>query len=123
MGSDVLRDIDHLQLAMPEGQEQAVRDFYGGILKMREVEKPEALRRRGGLWFTLGDRQVHLGVERDFRPAGKAHPGFLVEDMTALRAALISAGYPIIDDEPLPGYEHFYSTDPFGNRLEFLKKL
>ena len=119
----MLQDIDHIQLAMPKGEEPAARAFYGSLLGMKEIAKPENLQARGGVWFTLGDRQVHLGIESDFHAAKKAHPAFLVDDLDTLRTTLSTAGYPIIDDEPLPGHKRFYSRDPFGNRLEFLKRL
>ncbi len=81
------------------------------------------MRNRGGLWFSLGARQFHLGVEQDFAPARKAHPAFLVEDVAALRAALEANGHAVVSDEPLPGYDRIYAHDPFGNRLEFLKPV
>lgn len=116
----MLRDIDHVLLAMPRGREDAAREFYGRLLGMNEIEKPEKLTRLGGVWFTLGERQIHLGVEDEFRPARKAHAAFLVRDLKALEARLRAAGCSVIADESLPGYERFYSFDPFGNRLEFL---
>ena len=116
----MLKDIDHVQLAMPEGREDAARAFYGAVLGLPEIAKPPNLRSRGGVWFDLGHRQVHLGVQADFRPATKAHPAFLTDDLEGLRTRLHSQGFPIIEDEPLPGFDRFYSTDPFGNRLEFL---
>lgn len=119
----MLKDIDHVQIAMPEGQEARARAFYAGVLGLRELDKPEHLRKRGGLWFSLGARQFHLGADRDFVPARKAHPGFLVEDMQRLRSALEANGYPVVSDEPLPGYDRIYAHDPFGNRLEFLKPI
>lgn len=119
----MLQDIHHLLLAIPHGQEAAARKFYCELLGMPEIEKPESLSGRGGLWLAVGDRQVHLGVEDDFRPARKAHPAFLVDDLEALKAALRSKGCPVIEDELLPGYERFFSADPFGNRLEFLRRL
>ena len=119
----MLIDIDHVQLAMPKGEEQAARFFYGDALGLKEIEKPENLRARGGVWFVLGTRQVHLGVEANFTPATKAHPGFVVRDLDLLRERLVSAGFPVIEDESRPGYERFYSKDPFGNRLEFLRSL
>jgi catechol 2,3-dioxygenase-like lactoylglutathione lyase family enzyme len=105
---------------MPEGEEEAARQFYGVILGLEEIEKPSNLERRGGVWFTLSTRQIHLGVQADFRPATKAHVAFVVEDLDLIRSRLQQAGCPIVSDEPLPGYERFYSADPFGNRLEFL---
>lgn len=118
----MLLDIDHVQIAMPRGQEQAARRFYGGLLGLEEIEKPEHLRARGGLWFRLGDRELHLGVEDDFRPANKAHPAFMVDDYAGLTAKLKAEGYPRLEDDPREGYERCFSNDPFGNRLEFLQK-
>ncbi len=119
----MLNDIDHMLLAMPRGEEDVARSFYGNLLGLNEIEKPPNLRARGGVWFTLGTKQLHLGVEPNFTPAKKAHPAFLVDDLDHLKEKLVAAGFPIIDDEPLHGYDRFYSNDPFGNRLEFLRPL
>lgn len=119
----MIRDIDHIQLAMPRGQEEAARAFYSALLGLQEIEKPDNLKTRGGVWFTLGQRQLHLGVEDGFAPARKAHPALLVDDLQELQTLLSTHGYPIMTDEQLPGYQRFYSNDPFGNRIEFLKKI
>lgn len=113
--------IDHLQIAAPEGCEEASREFYGTILGMKEIEKPEALRARGGCWFQCGEQQLHIGVEREFRAAKKAHPAFAVENLEELRQILVSHGVAVTDDEHLPGVRRFYAWDPWGNRLEFLE--
>jgi catechol 2,3-dioxygenase-like lactoylglutathione lyase family enzyme len=113
--------IDHVQIAAPEGCEAAAREFYGGVLSMQELEKPPKLRARGGCWFRCGDQQLHIGVQRDFRPAKKAHPAFAVPDLDELRAALRQRRAPVIDDDALPGSRRFYSEDPWGNRLEFVE--
>lgn len=113
--------IDHIQIAAPEGCEPAARDFYGLILGMSEVEKPHTLRARGGCWFQCGSQQVHIGVERDFRPAKKAHPAFAVDHLKELRETLIARGVTVIDDEGLPDVRRFYTHDPWGNRLEFIE--
>jgi len=114
--------IDHLQIAGPPGCERAAREFYGAILGLTELEKPEPLRARGGCWFACGDQQLHIGVETDFRPARKAHAAFAVNDLDALRAALSRHNCKIIDDEALPDTRRFYSEDPWGNRLEFVER-
>ena len=85
----MLSDIDHVQLAMPKGEEKAARSFYGDVLGLKEIDKPENLRARGGVWFALGARQVHLGVEANFSPATKAHPGFHVHDLDLLKDRLL----------------------------------
>jgi len=113
--------LDHLLLAMPCGKEAEARAFYGGLLGLLELKKPPNLEVRGGVWFALGTQQLHLGVEKDFRPALKAHPAFLVQDLGGLRARLQHHGYAPYEDEPLGGYKRFYVADPFGNRLELLE--
>jgi catechol 2,3-dioxygenase-like lactoylglutathione lyase family enzyme len=104
--------IDHVQVAAPPGCEAEARAFYGGVLGLREVEKPTALQARGGVWF----EQLHVGVEEDFRPARKAHPAFVVDDLDALASRIGDVHW----DDAVPGVRRFYAFDPFGNRLEFL---
>jgi catechol 2,3-dioxygenase-like lactoylglutathione lyase family enzyme len=113
--------LDHVQLAMPAGKEDEARRFYSDVIGLLEIAKPANLAARGGVWFALGEQQLHLGVEAAFRPAKKAHPAFRVTDLAALRRQLIAAGQSPVDDEPLPDYHRFYLYDPFGNPLEFLE--
>lgn len=115
--------LDHVQLAMPPSREEEARAFYAGLLGIPEAPKPANLARRGGCWFQQGALKVHLGVEAEFRPARKAHPAFLVDDLAALAAALAAAGHPARNDEPLEGYERAYVDDPFGNRIELMQRL
>jgi len=115
-------DLDHVQLAMPSGGENEARAFYGELLGLPEVAKPANLARRGGVWFQTGDRQLHLGIEDDFRPARKAHPALLVRDLEKFRQHLVAHGQAPQDDEPLLGCRRFYLNDPFGNRLEFIER-
>ena len=114
--------LDHVQLAMPAGKEQEARGFYAVLLGIPERPKPEHLIVRGGVWFENGAVKVHLGVDGNFRPARKAHAGLLVASLKPVVARLRSAGYQIVEGEPLPGYAHVYVDDPFGNRLELLEK-
>ena len=115
--------LDHVQLAMPAGEEDKARTFYVGLLGLAEVPKPENLAKRGGVWFEAGSLKLHLGVEAEFRPAKKAHPALLVRNLPALLAAATTAGYPPVTDEPLPGYTRAYLADPFGNRIELLEPI
>jgi catechol 2,3-dioxygenase-like lactoylglutathione lyase family enzyme len=115
--------IDHVQLAMPPGEEDEARRFYGGVLGLPEQPKPPNLAVRGGCWFGTDGVVLHLGVEDGFRPARKAHPALLVEDLPALVARLHEAGVAVVEDEPLPGYDRVYVADPFGNRIELLEPL
>ncbi len=113
--------IDHVQLAMPVGGEAVAREFYHQALGIPEIPKPPHLARRGGCWFEHGSLKVHLGVEADFRPARKAHPALLVENLGALIERLNSFGYIAREDEPLEGYHRVYVDDPFGNRIELME--
>ena len=113
--------IHHVQVTMPAGREADARAFYGGLLGFAEVAKPDNLAKRGGCWFETGNLQVHLGVEKDFSPATKAHVAYEVNDLDAMRGRFAAAGVAIIEDEPLPGYRRFYVADPFGNRVEILQ--
>lgn len=115
--------IHHVQIAIPAGGEEAARHFYGEMLGLREVEKPGNLRKRGGVWFETGNLQLHLGVDAAFRPALKAHVAFQVADSAGLRRRLLAARYDVVDDEPLAGFERFYVSDPFGNRIEVLEPI
>jgi catechol 2,3-dioxygenase-like lactoylglutathione lyase family enzyme len=115
--------LDHLLLAMPRGREAEARAFYGELLGLKELTKPSNLASRGGVWFVLGNQQLHLGIEAEFQPARKAHPAFLVRDLRNLRIKLEEKGFDTYQDEPLEGYDRCYVADPFGNRLELMETL
>jgi catechol 2,3-dioxygenase-like lactoylglutathione lyase family enzyme len=112
--------IDHVQLAAPPGAEPAARGFYGDLLGMDELEKPQALRARGGVWFACGAHELHIGIEEPFAPARKAHPALAVDDLDALAERLSAAGVEVMWDDAIPGVRRFYAADPFGNRLELV---
>lgn len=115
--------IHHVQLACPPGSEPVLREFYGGVLGLEELRKPAALAARGGCWFRGHGIELHLGVEQDFRPARKAHPGLQVSGLDAWADRLRDAGYPVRFDDEFPGMRRFYTHDPNGNRLEFLEPI
>ena len=117
----MLSAVDHVQLAAPPGSEDALRTYYQDVLGMTEIPKPPALAARGGCWFAHGSVQLHLGIEADFRPARKAHPGLRVTGIEAYAARLAERGATVVWDDNLPGHRRFYSEDPVGNRLEFLE--
>lgn len=121
--ADSFMGLHHVQLAIPPGVEERCREFWVGILGFQELEKPPTLAARGGCWFRGGGVEVHLGVERDFRPAAKAHPGILIADLDALAAHLTGDGVVVEWDDNVPRMRRFYASDPWGNRLEFLEPL
>jgi Glyoxalase/Bleomycin resistance protein/Dioxygenase superfamily len=89
--------------------------------RLVEKAKPPQLIARGGCWFVSGGLQVHLGVEKDFVPARKAHPAFIVDDLAGMVAEAKQAGYKITADEPIEGCERRNIDDPFGNRIELIE--
>ena len=112
-----------MQLAAPPGCEREARRFFGDLLGLEELEKPEPLRSRGGVWFALGGGgQLHIGVEEPFASARKAHPALRLPDaeLDDLARGLGAAGERVEWDDALPGVRRFYTTDPWGNRLELL---
>jgi len=114
--------LHHVQVSGPAGCEDAMRAFYAGVLGMTEVDKPERLRARGGVWFRAGSAEVHVGIEEGFAPARKAHPGLAVATtggLDRLADAVEASGAPVTWDDAIPGLRRFHTTDPVGNRLEF----
>lgn len=115
--------VDHVQLAMPRGEEQSARAFYAGVLGLEEISKPGNLAARGGVWFRCGGLQVHLGVEEGFRPAKKAHPAFVVDDLAGFSKLLLERGLNVQSDaEQVAGVVRLFTEDPFGNRIELVQR-
>lgn len=114
--------LDHVQVAAPPGAEVAARRFYGEVLGLREVSKPDSLGDRGGVWFELGSQGLHVGIETDFAPAQKAHPALRVvpNELDRIERRLVAAGHGVRWDEAIPGTSRFYTEDPWGNRIEFV---
>jgi catechol 2,3-dioxygenase-like lactoylglutathione lyase family enzyme len=114
--------LDHVQIAAPPGCEAEARRFFGELIGLPELEKPEPLRGRGGVWFAVGDRQLHVGVEAEFAAAHKAHPAFSLPagELDLVAGRLASSGAELSWDSTLPGQRRFYCQDPWGNRIEFL---
>lgn len=119
-----IRAIHHIQLAMPPGGEETAREFLLHVLGFDEITKPAELAKRGGAWFRSGGVELHLGVEDEFRPARKAHPAFLVDDLESILARAGEAGNEIDTSQPsLDGYKRAFVFDPFGNRIELMERI
>jgi hypothetical protein len=122
-GESFIVGLDHIQLAMPPGQENVADGFYCDVLGFQRMTKPSYLEKRGGRWYVSNGVQVHLGVEQAFAPARKAHPGLVVYNLRRLKERLEAAGIAIVWDTQISGFERFYASDPFGNRLEFMQPV
>jgi catechol 2,3-dioxygenase-like lactoylglutathione lyase family enzyme len=119
----VVIGLDHIQLAMPPNQEDVAERFYCGLLGFEVLPKPAHLAVRGGIWLRSNGVSVHLGVDADFTPARKAHPGFVVRNLRELEDRFKAADVKIVWDTQIDGFERFYAADPFGNRLEFMQRI
>lgn len=115
-------EIDHVQIAIPKGGEPQAKAFFGDLLGLAELPKPPEMAARGGCWFVTADKQIHLGVEEDFRPAKKGHIALNTTGLDELRAQLERAGYKTQDDSDVGGRKRFFTHDPFGNRIEFMDR-
>lgn len=114
----------HAQITIPKGTEDQARSFYCGVLKLKEIPKPESLQGRGGLWVQVGDRELHIGTEDGVdRRLTKAHLAYEVADIKIVGTLLKANGNEILESVPIPGYERFEFRDPFGNRVECIKSL
>lgn len=120
----VILSVNHVQITISKGEENAARDFYCKVLGLREIDKPEILQTRGGFWLEADGFQIHIGTENDFdRTVTKAHVAYEVEELEIWRAKLESEGIKIIESVQIPNYHRFEFRDPFGNRVEFLEKI
>ncbi|MCA1029875.1 glyoxalase [Bacillus timonensis] len=118
-----IKRLDHVQICIPIGQEANAREFYSGILGLTEMEKPESLKANGGMWYRVGDIELHIGVEQMDDVKSKRHPAFVVSSLREVRVFLESKGVTIQDEKPIPNVNRFSFFDPFGNRIEFLERL
>jgi catechol-2,3-dioxygenase len=115
--------LDHVQIAAPPRSEAAAREFFGSLLGLTEIQKPADLAARGGVWFVLTNGQLHVGVTEPFRAATKAHPALALEsvqELQALAARLAEHGFAVEWDASIPSVHRFFTTDPWGNRIEFM---
>jgi len=116
-----IKRLDHIQISIPIGSEEAARKFYSGILGLEEIEKPEPLKTRGGLWYKIADIQLHISVEEN-QSRSKRHPAFEVEDLKDIKKYLEENDVGISEEIPVMGLNRFSFYDPFGNRIELLEK-
>jgi len=124
MSSSIIhfKRLDHVQICIPLGQEDAAREFYTSIIGLTEIKKPQALQKNGGLWYQIADIQLHIGTEKEANKS-KRHPAFEITNLDEVKKYLIKNGVVIKEEIEIPGCERFSFIDPFGNRIEFLEKV
>ncbi|HKR58397.1 MAG TPA: VOC family protein [Pyrinomonadaceae bacterium] len=112
--------LQHVNVRVRPDVEDAAKNFYGKLLGLREIPKPEDLKARGGAWYQIGGVQLHLSRDGAADNEGsKRHFCFYVADLEQAQQQLASAGVEILpDDQPIPGQPRFYVRDPGGNLIE-----
>ncbi len=110
--------IDHVQLAIPVGGEDAARRFYVEVLGFTEAQKPAVMAARGGAWFEAGDVRLHVGAEQAFVAARKAHPALAMDN---LEAFISTSGLDATWNDEIVGVVRCHVFDPFGNRIELVQ--
>ncbi len=113
--------LQHVSLSIPDGSQEQIRAFYGGLLGFREKQVPAALASRGLVWFAAGDSEMELHFVPDTylqRPEEARHFCLEVDDVDAYRAKLEKAGYTIRETTPIPNRPRFFLLDPANNLLE-----
>ncbi len=117
-----IKRLDHVQLCVPRDGEERAREFYAGLLGLKEIDKPEVLRANGGMWFEIADVQLHIGVE-DAAAKSKRHPAFEVEGVEEIRKFLERNGVRTRDEKEIAGVRRFSFFDPFDNRIELMERV
>lgn len=116
--------LHHAQITIPKGAEEEGKQFYCNVLGLKEVEKPESLKGRGGFWLKVGGQDVHVGTEDGFdRLTTKAHLAYLVNDIPHWKNVLVQKDIQPIEGVPIPGFDRFEFRDPFGNRVEMIQEI
>lgn len=118
----MIQGVHHVQITIPPGAETAARAFWCGVMGLTEIDKPESLRDRGGLWLQAGNQQLHLGIE-ETTIRSRSHVAWQVSGLARWREKLLGAGVETEAGIPIPGYDRFEFRDPFGNRVELIESL
>ena len=120
----MITGIHHVQLTIPKGAEEQAKAFYCDVLRLKEIEKPDSLKGRGGFWLQVGDRSVHVGTEDGVdRLTTKAHIAYAVTNLAEWGRVLEAEGIDRMEGIPIPGFDRFEFRDPFGNRVEMIQAM
>ncbi len=115
------KKINHVQICIPIGEEEKGREFYCEILGLKEIEKPENLKKNGGFWLEIADIQLHIGTEI-IEGKSKRHPAFEIDNLSAAKEYLTKKGVTIKEDDKIPGINRFSFFDYWNNRIELMEK-
>ncbi len=114
--------LHHIQVCIPIGEEEKARHFYTNVLGLKEIEKPEALKVNGGLWYEVAGIELHIGTETHTEQS-KRHPAFEITNLHQVKEYLLQQGVSIKEETQIPGMQRFSFFDPFNNRIELLETV
>src|SRR5213593_1524119 len=77
--------LHHAQVFYPPGEEAKARAFYENALGLAEIERPESLSDRHGIWYAAGDGQVHLSAQSDLALHKRRHFALRIDDLDAMQ--------------------------------------
>jgi catechol 2,3-dioxygenase-like lactoylglutathione lyase family enzyme len=110
----------------------AIRDlaasqrFFGDVLGLKELERPSF--NFSGVWYALGDRQLHLivqdsaGSDAADRISRSDHMALEVSDLNAVKKVLDGAGIEFGEgSNQALGMDQIFCRDPDGHVIEFVR--
>ncbi len=115
--------LNHVTIAAPAGEHAKVREFYGDLLGLEEIPRPEALNAVYDLmWFKFVDILLHIDFSPPWvTPPENRHVALEVEDLLSFRRYLETKGATLREAVVMPDRDRFYLLDPFGNYFELLE--
>lgn len=109
--------IEHVAIIVTELER--ARDFYGRVLGLTEVPRPESFD-FPGTWYQLGNTCLHLLGKPGRDNDSSRHFCLRVSDLRAAEKHLQSQGWPYQwqKKHKIIGIDRFFLHDPDGNRIE-----
>ncbi len=119
-----VKRLQHTSVPMPPGGDDDARAFYGDLLGMREIPKPEGLAAMTVVWFAANDNgdEVHVFQEKNIGPNSAAqHLCLEVDDIAAYQTRLSNAGYAVEIPATIYNRPRLFVRDPFENLVELVE--
>jgi len=114
--------LNHIQICIPYGEEAKGREFYCGILGLKEIQKPEHMKVNGGFWLEIADVQIHIGTE-EIIAQSKRHPAFEVEDLDDIKSYFIESNVRMVEQQNVNNFKRFSFFDYWNNRIELMQRV
>ncbi|MBC8107972.1 MAG: VOC family protein [Anaerolineae bacterium] len=114
--------VNHVQVNVAHAEFERAREFYIGFMGFTEIARPSSFKSKG-IWMHAGNFEMHIGLEDGVnRSATRAHVAYEVNDVEIWRRKVAGAGYEMVGQPLIPGYDRFQFRDPFGNNIEIIAR-